>query len=73
MNIKQIHNLAIKMGKKADLREKSAVDKSLKRIKEKYQNLQGWEKQKFDEQRLVNPYPDTRILFDAKTKNIKKY
>ena len=72
MNIQQIHNLAIKMGIKADLRGEKAANKSLQRIKEKYNKLDKEAKEEFDKEKLTNPYPDSRILFDSKIKNIKK-
>ena len=72
MNIQQIHNLAIKMGVKADLRGEKVVKKNLQRMKEKYNKLDKEAKEEFDKEKLTNPYPDTRVLFDSKIKNIKR-
>jgi putative NIF3 family GTP cyclohydrolase 1 type 2 len=74
MTIKQIYNLAIKMGIEADLRGKVRVKKYLARQKEKYQKLDAEKKKEFDRERLVNPYSDTRILNESKNpqKAIKK-
>ena len=71
MNIKQIYNLAIKLGTEADLRGKAKVKKYLARQKEKYQKLSLEKKKEFDQERLTNPYSDTRILVETK-KPIKK-
>lgn len=71
MNIKQIYNLAIKFGMEADLRGKAKVEKYLARQKEKYQKLSPEKKKEFDQERLTNPYSDTRILVETK-KPIKK-
>ncbi len=71
MNIKQIYNLAIKLGTEADLRGKAKVKKYLARQKEKYQKLDAAKKKEFDQERLTNPYSDTRILVETK-KPIKK-
>ena len=71
MTIKQIYNLAIKMGMEADLRGKEKVKKYLARQKEKYRKLSLEKKKEFDKERLINPYSDTRILVETK-KPIKK-
>lgn len=71
MTQKQIYNLAIKMGMKADLRGARTVKKVLKRTKDQYQKLNGSEKREFDREKLTNPYSDTRILIETK-KPIKK-
>jgi len=71
MTIKQIYNLAIKMGMEADLRGEAKVRKYLARQKEKYQKLPLEGKKEFDRERLINPYSDTRILVETE-KPIKK-
>lgn len=74
MTIKQIYNLAIKMGMEADLRGKVKVKKYLARQKKKYQKLEAEKKKEFDQERLTNPYSDSRILNQPKNsqKPIKK-
>jgi len=72
MKIKQIYNLAIEMGKKADFRGISGVKKVLERKKEKFEKLSKKEKEFFDIEMLENPYSDSRILNIAKDKEIKK-
>ncbi|MFH1392551.1 MAG: NGG1p interacting factor NIF3 [bacterium] len=71
MTLSQIYNLAIKMGVDSDLRGKTEVQKVLKKTKEQYQKLDQDQKSEFDSEKLINPYSDTRILFDNK-KSIKK-
>ena len=71
MTIQEIYNLAIEMGKKADLRGQERVEKNLARLKEKYEKMNAEEKFDFDQERLRNPYSDTRIHFDS-GKDIKK-
>lgn len=71
MNLKQIYDLAIKLGIQNDLRGKSKVEKILKKTKEKYEKLDSESKKEFDQERLFNPYSDTRILYDN-GKEIKK-
>jgi putative NIF3 family GTP cyclohydrolase 1 type 2 len=64
MTQKQILELAIKMGVKADLRGEGAVKKYLARQKEKYEKLSLKKKAEFDKERLQNPYMDTGIWVD---------
>jgi len=72
MKIQEIYDLAIKMGIDSDLRGREAVEKNLKRKKEKYEKLSTEEKEEFDSESLKNPYSDTRILNISDDKEIKK-
>jgi putative NIF3 family GTP cyclohydrolase 1 type 2 len=71
MTIKEIYQLAIKIGIENDLRGKEAVNKILERLRKKYKEMSKKEKEEFDKERLNNPYADTRILVETK-KEIKK-
>lgn len=72
MTIQDIYNLAVKMGIAADFRGREAVDKVLARSKEKYEKLSLEEKADFDQDVLENPYSDSKILYIAGDKEIKK-
>ncbi len=72
MITKEIFDLAVEMGMKADLRGAEKVKKYLERTKKLYDKLGKDEKEEFDKDRLTNPYGDTRILIDNKKKAIKK-
>lgn len=72
MRIKDIFNLAIRMGIRADFRGQDGIEKFLKRRKEKYEKLSEKEKAEFDLEGLENPYLDSRILNVAKDREIKK-
>ena len=72
MTTQQIYDLAVNMGIKADLRGQQKVKKYLERVKKMYEKLNKEEKQEFDQEKLTNPYSDTRILADNKKKEIKK-
>jgi len=72
MTIQQIHQLSIKMGMESDLRGKAGVQKMLGRIKKKFEKLSSQEKKEFDQEKLTNPYPDSRVLIDKPGKQIKK-
>ncbi len=71
MTIQQIYKLAIELGIKNDLRGATKVKKYLERTKNKYEKLSKEEKEEFDQEKLANPYSDSRVLHDAK-KEIKK-
>ncbi|MBU4481336.1 Nif3-like dinuclear metal center hexameric protein [Patescibacteria group bacterium] len=72
MKIKDIFNLAIKMGIRADFRGSEGIEKLLARKKEKYEKLSEKEKERFDLEALNNPYLDSRIYYIAQDKEIKK-
>lgn len=71
MTIQQIYNLAIKLGRRADLRGEARIKKVLKHLEEKFEKLDKQKQKEFDEERLTNPYSDSRILIETK-KPIKK-
>ncbi|MCX6796699.1 MAG: NGG1p interacting factor NIF3, partial [Candidatus Falkowbacteria bacterium] len=72
MTTQQIYELAVKMGIQADLRGEKRVRDLLKRAREKYEKLRPEQKAEFDQEKLVNPYSDTRVLVDNRKKQIKK-
>lgn len=72
MKIKEIYELAIKMGIEKDPRGKKEIEKILKREKEKFENLSDDEKMEYDRERLKNPFADTRILYGDPEKKVKR-
>lgn len=62
MKLKEIYDLAVNLGVKADPRGQSALKKILKKAKDDYKKLSKKEKTFFDKERFTNPYADTRIL-----------
>jgi len=72
MRIKDIYELAIKMGIEADFRGKEGIEKLLKRKKEKYEKLLEKEKEEFDLEALESPYLDSRIYHIAADTEVKK-
>ncbi|MFH1291946.1 MAG: NGG1p interacting factor NIF3 [bacterium] len=68
LTVKQIFELGIQMGIKADPRGMNGVKEYLERIKKGYGDLKPKDKKYFDKERLVNPYSDSQIhLSDGKT------
>ena len=72
MTIQQILDLALKMGVDSDLRGKAKVNQNLKRLKGKYEKLRPEQKKEFDQDRLTNPYPDSRLHYGDPGKQVKK-
>lgn len=71
MKLKDIYELAVKLGRENDPRGKEAVKKQMARTKRAYDRLETNAKKEYDEERLKNPYADTRILFGDPSLNIK--
>ncbi len=72
MTIRDIYDLAIKMGVDADPRGRDGVKKYLDRQKKIYDDLPKSKKDEFDLETLKNPYSDTRILFGDSSVNVDK-
>jgi len=72
MRIKEIYNLAIQMGIKADFRGEEGVRKFLENKRKQYEKMDEKEKQEFDAEALENPYLDTRIYHIVQDKDIKR-
>ncbi len=64
LTLKQIYKLAIELGIKNDLRGQKMVKDKLTRVKVKYNKLSDEQKKNFDEEKLFNPFSDTRIFGD---------
>jgi len=71
MTIREIYELAIKLGIESDLRGSEKVYKDLEKVKVKYNKLSEEEKAEFDKERLTNPFADSRVLYDN-GKQVKK-
>ena len=72
MTTKQIYDLAIKMGIKADPRGTKKVSEVMKRKKVQYEKMGEEEKKYYNMEKLNNPYPDAMIFVGSPDKKIKK-
>jgi putative NIF3 family GTP cyclohydrolase 1 type 2 len=72
MTIQEIYNLAVNKGIEADFRGRAGVEKVLARKKDKLAKLPLDKKDEFDEESLSNPYSDSRILYIAENREVKK-
>lgn len=71
MTTQEIFDLAIRLGVVNDLRGEAEVKKYLARIAKNYNELPEKAKAEFDQEKLTNPFSDSRIL-TADNKEIKK-
>ena len=73
MTVLETYQLAIQLGIQNDFRPKAAIDRLLARHRQQFERLAKDEQSEYDQERLTNPYSDTRILFvkDPKAK-VKK-
>ncbi|MCL2379349.1 MAG: NGG1p interacting factor NIF3 [Coriobacteriia bacterium] len=62
MKLKEIHTLAVELGKENDPRSADAVKRTLRLAQEEFDALSDEKKVDFDQERLTNPYSDARIL-----------
>jgi len=73
MKLGEIYSFAIKKGIERDPRGKKEVEAELEKRVRDYKKLSPDEKKYFDQERLTNPYADTRILYgdpETEVKNI---
>ncbi|MFW5945358.1 MAG: NGG1p interacting factor NIF3 [Candidatus Natronoplasma sp.] len=62
MKLEDIYELAIEMGIEGDVRSEEELEEKMKEAEEKYEDLEGKDREVFDEQRMKNPFPDSRLL-----------
>jgi hypothetical protein len=63
LNIGEIYRLAVEKGIENDLRGPEKIEKLLYEERKAFEKLSGEEKEYFDQDRLFNPFHDTRILY----------
>ncbi len=72
MKLEKLYKLAIEKGISADPRDKTEINRVLKKEEDAHKKLKKDEKTFYDADRLWNPFADTRILFGTGKENIKK-
>lgn len=63
MKIKEIYQLAIELGMENDPRSQESLQKLLDKEKKAYEEMKEKDKKDYDQDRLFNPYTDTRVLY----------
>lgn len=72
VTLKELHEFAVEQGIEQDPRDKKQIDRLLEEREEEYGGLEGVRKEKFDEDKLENPFDDSKVLYggDKKVSNI---
>ncbi|OIO55774.1 hypothetical protein AUJ46_00570 [Candidatus Peregrinibacteria bacterium CG1_02_54_53] len=71
MKLKKLFHSAVQHGIDADPRGRKTVEKLLKKQKDGAAKLSGTDKELFDEERLWNPYSDSRVINGTGEEDIK--
>ncbi len=72
MKLKEIYELAVDMGKQHDPRGIEEVNKLIAKNNKLYQEMKPEEQKEYDQDKLFNPYADTRLLYGDPEKEIKR-
>ncbi len=72
MKLETLYKQVVDIGIKNDMRGKEEMDKILEEEKEKFKKLKDEEAEDYDEDRLFNPFSDTRVLNGDLSTNVKK-
>lgn len=62
MKIKEIYDYVVEKGMEKDPRKREEIEELLNREKKKFEEMKEKEKEDYDQEKLSNPYSDTRIL-----------
>ncbi|OKY78717.1 MAG: putative GTP cyclohydrolase 1 type 2 NIF3 family [Candidatus Methanohalarchaeum thermophilum] len=65
VKLKKLHEFAIEEGKKEDPRGSDQISKLLDKREDEYEDLEGVKKEKYDEDKLNNPFDDSKLIFGA--------
>ncbi|MFH1502018.1 MAG: NGG1p interacting factor NIF3 [Candidatus Eisenbacteria bacterium] len=71
MTLRKLYEAAIAHGKSVDPRGEDRVQRSLERARKEFEDLSDAEKERFDAERLANPYSDSRILYGDDDVDVK--
>ncbi len=70
MKLQELFRLAIKSGIDADPRGRATVEQELHEARKAYEELKPEDKATFDQEKLENPYTDSRILYGNPEQNV---
>ena len=71
MKLQKLYEMIVQEGIARDPRGKKRIKEVLAQEKNKFEKLESDEKLYFDEERLINPFADTRILIGDKNTHVK--
>ncbi len=65
VKLKELHEFAVEKGIEEDPRDKDEIEKILEKREDEYEGLEGPREEMYDEDRLDNPYDDSKVLYGA--------
>jgi len=71
LNLQEFFRLAIQSGIDADPRGRAIVEQELHEARKAYEELKPEDKAAFDQEKLENPYTDSRILHGSPSREVK--
>ncbi|MCD6327455.1 NGG1p interacting factor NIF3 [bacterium] len=71
LKLQELYDSAIAAGISADRRPKKEIDRLLEAQQRDYKKLEGAERERFDAERLSNPFADSRILYGDPETEVK--
>lgn len=71
MKLKDLYRTAIEIGKVNDPRGNAIILRQLEKVNKEYSELKEDKKKEFDQDKLFNPYIDSRILYGAPETEVK--
>jgi putative NIF3 family GTP cyclohydrolase 1 type 2 len=71
MKFREIYELVVQKGIAADLRGEAEIARLLDRTRKEYEEMKESDKAEFDQERLSNPFNDTRMLYGDENLEIK--
>ena len=71
MKLQEFFRLAIQSGIDADPRGRAIVEQELREARKTYEELKPEDKATFDQEKLENPYTDSRILHGSPSREVK--
>jgi putative NIF3 family GTP cyclohydrolase 1 type 2 len=72
LKIREIYQLAIEKGIEQDPRPRDTIMKLLEKERKRFDELKEEEKKEFDQDRLFNPYGDTRVLYGDPEREVSR-
>ncbi len=72
MKIKEIYDFVVEKGIEKDPRKREGVEELLAREKKTFEEMKEKEKEDYDQEKLTNPYSDTRILCGDPDAEVKR-
>lgn len=72
MKLKDFYRLAVEIGIKNDLRPRGEIERFLRDEKEAFEKLEAGDKENYDQDRLFNPFGDSRILVGDPETDIRR-